>query len=75
MSPTSKAIPITPSDSTDLTGIKQLYIGGAGNLAVRLVRDPGTTITFTAPPVGSVLKLRVTRVMAATTATAIVGMY
>ena len=75
MSPTSKGIPITPSDSTDLTGIKQIYIGGAGNLAVRLTRDPNTTITLTAPPVGSVWKLSVTRVMAATTATNLVGFY
>jgi hypothetical protein len=75
VSPTSKAIPITPSDSTDLTGIKQIYVGGAGNLAVRLTRDPSTTITFTAPPVGSVLKLNVTRVMAATTATLLIGLY
>jgi hypothetical protein len=75
VSPSSKAIPITPSDSTDLTGVKQLYIGGAGNLAVRLTRDPTTTITFIAPPIGTVFKLAVTRVMAATTATNIVGLY
>lgn len=75
MSPTSKGVAITPNDSTDLTGIKQIYIGGAGNLAVRLVRDPNTTLTFTAPPVGSVMKLHVTRVMAATTATNLIGLY
>lgn len=75
MSPTSKAVAITPSDATDLTGIKQIYVGGAGNLAVRLTRDPSTTITFIAPPVGSILKLNVTRVMAATTATNLIGLY
>ena len=75
MSPTSKAVVITPNDSVDLTGIRQIYVGGAGNLAVRLRRDPTTTITLVAPPVGSVWKLEVTRVMAATTATNLVGFY
>lgn len=75
MTARSKAIAITPSDSTDLTGVREIYVGGAGNLAVRLTGDPNTTITITAPPVGSRLELKVTRVMAATTATALVGFY
>jgi hypothetical protein len=75
MRPTSKGIAITPSDSTDLTGVKQIYVGGAGNLAVRLRRDPATTLTFIAPPVGTVLDVEVTRVMAATTATNLLGFY
>lgn len=75
MTPSNKGVAITPSDSTDLTGVRAIYVGGAGNLSVRLVRDPTTTLVFTAPPVGSVLELRVTRVMAATTATLLVGLY
>jgi len=75
MTPTSKAVAITPSDSTDLNGVKAIYVGGAGNLAVRMTRDSGTTITMIAVTVGAVYDLRVTRVMAATTATNLVGFY
>lgn len=75
MVPSNKAIAITPSDSTDLNGVRAIYVGGAGNLAVRLGRDPSTTITLTAVVVGQIYDLRVTRVMAATTATNLVGFY
>lgn len=75
MSPSSKAVAITPNDTTDLTGIKQIYVGGTGALAVKLTRDPNTVITFSAVPVGTVFKLSVTRVMAATTATNLIGLY
>lgn len=75
MTPTSKAVAITPSDSTDLTGIRAIYVGGAGNLAVRLKRNSGTTITLTGVTAGSTHELQVTRVMAATTATNLVGYY
>jgi hypothetical protein len=75
MSPSSKAVAITKSDSTDLTGVKQIYVGGTGTVVVRLTRAPTTDITFAAVPVGTVLKLNVTRVMAATTATNLIGLY
>jgi hypothetical protein len=68
-------VAITPSDTTDLTGVRAIYVGGAGNVAVKLARDPNTVLTFIAPPVGSTLELRVTRVMAATTATNLIGLY
>lgn len=75
MNPSNKAVAITPSDSTDLNGVRAIYVGGAGNLAVRLARDPSTTITLMAVTVGQIYDLRVTRVMAATTATNLVGFY
>jgi len=34
----------------------------------------GATLTFTAPPVGSIIPIRCDRVMAATTATLLVGL-
>jgi len=71
----TKAVEITKSDSTDYTGVRAIYVGGAGNLAVRLTRDPATTITLIAVTVGQIYDLRVTRVMAATTATNLVGFY
>lgn len=71
----SRWVACTPSDSTDLTGCIGLYIGGAGNVAVRCLNAPSTTVTFTAPPVGSFIPGNFTRVMAATTATLILVAY
>lgn len=68
--PASKLIAVSPSNTTDLTGTRGLHVSGAGNLAVRMVGDPTTTITITVTA-GELLPLRVTRVMAATTATGI----
>ena len=66
---------ITKSDTTvynpPLSGI---YIGGAGNLTIVMAGDdPANPVTLTAPPVGSFLNLNIAQVMAATTATLLVG--
>jgi hypothetical protein len=66
------AAAITPSDTVDQfwTGI---YVGGAGNVSV--VMEDGSTVTFTAPPVGTILPIRVKRVRATlTTATLLIGL-
>jgi hypothetical protein len=73
--PGDKVAAVTASDATDLTGARALYIGGGGDVAVRCINSSGTTVTFTAVPGGSILPIRVTRVMAATTATNIVAIY
>jgi hypothetical protein len=64
---TAKAV--TPSDTVDqqYTG---LYISAAGNVTVTM-ESGDTPILFTAPPVGTILPIRVKRVLAATTATVI----
>lgn len=72
--PSNKAVAITPSDATDLTGVRTILVGGAGTVIVRLVRDPNTSITITAVA-GQTLDVRPTRVMAASTATGLVGLY
>jgi hypothetical protein len=65
---------VTPSDSTVLTPFNALYIGGAGNVAVTTLG--GNVVTFTAPPVGSIIPIRGTKVMATnTTATLIVVLW
>lgn len=62
---------VTPSDST-VVAFDAVYVGGAGNV---VVKTPfGTTLTFTAPPVGTIIPIRCNRVMAATTATLLVGL-
>jgi hypothetical protein len=64
-----------PSDATDepagiFTGV---YVGGAGNV---VVVSGGVAVTFTAPPVGSIVPIRGSRINATgTTATALVVLY
>lgn len=72
--PGVKLVAVTPSDSTNLTGARALYVGGTGNLALRAVND-SSTVTLESVPAGSIIPVRVSRVMAATTATAIVAIY
>jgi len=64
------AVAITKSD-TETNVFSGIYVGGAGNVTV--VTEEGTTVTFTAPPVGTILPIRTQKVTAATTATLLVG--
>ena len=68
----SSAKAVTPSD-TNAQSYRAIYVGGAGNVAV--VTEGGDTVTFTAPPVGSIIPVSVQKVMATnTTATLLVGL-
>ena len=67
-------VAVTASDATDLGSTRALWVGGAGNLAVRFV-DTATTITLVGVAAGTLLPLQVNKVMAATTATSIVALY
>ena len=63
---------ITPSDTAPQS-YRAIYVGGAGNVSV--VTTGGETVTFTAPPVGSIIPVEVSFVRATlTTATNLVGM-
>jgi hypothetical protein len=70
-----QAVAVTPSDANDLAiTSRAIYVGGAGDLTVVMCGD-GSTVTFSAVPVGSVLPIRVTRVKATgTTATLILSL-
>lgn len=74
VNPSSKGVAITPSDGTDLTGVRTVLVGGAGTVIVRFTRDPSTSIIITAVA-GQILPVIITRVMAASTATGLVGLY
>ena len=67
-------VAVTKSDSTDLGSTRALWVGGAGDLAVRFV-DTATTITLVGVAAGTLLPLQVNKVMEATTATSIVALY
>lgn len=72
--PAQNALVITPSDSTNITPTRGLYIGGAGNVSVTMAG--GQVITFLNVVGGTIFPLQVTRVMATnTTATNIIAMW
>lgn len=72
--PATQFFAITKSDSTDLTGVRAIYVGGAGDVAVMGEYDTVAT-TLTAVPAGTIIPGRLKRVMSTnTTATGIVGM-
>lgn len=66
---------VTPSDTT-LINCRAIYIGGAGNIALS-TSPAATAVTFTAPPVGTILPINLDggRIMSTgTTATLIVAL-
>lgn len=73
--PYMKAFAITPNDGTDLpTNTRAIYVGGAGNVAAILEGDTAS-VTFTAPPVGSILPIAAKRVLSTgTTATLLIAL-
>jgi hypothetical protein len=74
--PLGGAFTITTSDSTVLARpTRAVYVGGAGNLAVRLAGDQSTPI-FIAVPVGTTLNIRADKILATgTTATNLLGLF
>jgi hypothetical protein len=74
--PAGAALAVTPSDSTDLAfTANSLYVGGAGNVRVRL-RDDTAPVTFNAVPAGTTLYIHAERVFATgTTATNIIALF
>jgi len=73
--PAATAQEITPNDTVDIPDrfCKGVYVGGTGDLRVIMLNDT-TAVTFTNVQGGSLLPIRVKRVMATgTSATGIVG--
>ena len=63
---------ITPSDSTVLSDVRALYVGGAGTVVTK--NSNGDSVSFECPA-GVTLFISPTRVMAATDASLIVALY
>ena len=75
MSSARDAFAITPHDTTELTLTpKAVYVGGAGNLVVRLVDDT-VDVTFSNVPAGTLLPIRPKLVKTTSTCTSILGLY
>ncbi len=75
VSPPESAAAITPDDMSDISHVtRALYVGGGGHLRVKMLG--GETATFANVPSGTLMPLRVLRVLATgTTATAILGLW
>ena len=70
----ARAVAVTPNDTTVIQTTRALWVGVAGNVAVRMAGD-GLTITFTGAPIG-VLPVQVDKVLSTgTTATTILALY
>lgn len=68
------AIAVTKSDTTTFANPSTIYVGGAGDVAVRTIG--GDTVTFSAMAAGTILPVLCDRVMSTnTTATLLVRMY
>lgn len=74
-SPPEHAVVIQPQDGVDLSVVtRALYVGTSGDVAVRML--DGAVVTLANVPGGSMLPLRVDRVLATgTTAGAILGLW
>lgn len=68
MAPATQAVAVTPSDATVLTTTRALWVGTGGDVAVTMLS--GDAVTFANVPSGSLLPIRVTKVLATGTVTA-----
>lgn len=65
-SPLTRAVAVTPNDSTDLANVSRaIYVGVAGDLEV--ITSGGDTVVFTGVPAGALLPIRAARVKAGQT--------
>lgn len=66
---------VTPSNSTELVGVRALYVGSAGSVAVVACNDTAA-VTLASVPAGTILPIFASKVMATgTTASNIVAFY
>ena len=71
--PYNDGFAITKSDDNELAQVTRgIYVGGAGNIS--LVTERGNTIVLKGALAGTILNVRAVKVLAATTATDLVGL-
>lgn len=65
-SPLTRAVDVTPNDSTDLNFVtRAIYVGVAGDLEV--ITSGGDSVTFVGLQAGTILPIRASRVKAGNT--------
>jgi hypothetical protein len=75
MSSARKGFAITPHDTTEIALTpKAVWVGGAGNLVVRL-EDDSSDITISGIAAGTLLPIRPKLIKTTSTATLIIGLY
>jgi hypothetical protein len=75
MSSARKGFAITPNDSTEIAlTAKAVWVGGAGNLVVRL-EDDSADITISGIAAGTLLPIRPKFIKTTSTATLLIGFY
>lgn len=72
-SPPEHAILIVPADQDLAHVTRALYVGVGGDVAVRML--DGSVVTLLNVPSGTLLPLRVSRVLPASTASSILGLW
>lgn len=73
--PAKSAFSVSPSDSTELTVGRAIWVGTGGNLAVQMAND-SSSVTFVNVPSGVLLPFEVLKVLSTgTTASDIVVVY
>lgn len=72
-SPPEHALAITPADADLAQVTRALYVGTGGDVAVRMF--DGSSVTLVNVPSGTLLPLRVARVLPASTASNILGLW
>ncbi len=72
--PATGAFAVTPSDATIFDQpTRAVYVGAAGMLAVEMLS--GGSVVFEGLPAGAILPIRARRILAASTASFLVGLY
>jgi len=74
INPGANALAITPADADIATRTRAVYVGGAGDLVVKMAGNE-QIVTFLGVAAGSMLPIRVTQIRLGTTATSVVAVW
>jgi len=74
INPGASAVAVTPADTQLAVRTRAVYVGGAGDLVVRMAGND-QIVTFYGVAAGSLLPIRVTEIRLATTASNVVAVW
>ena len=73
--PYASGLDLGGGSSNSFPCCRAVWVGGAGNVQCTFADSPGTAITFTGVPAGTLLKIAVTNVATASTATNMTALF